>query len=236
MVPNSISVCMATYNGEKYIRQQILSIILLLSPEDELIVSDDGSIDQTLSIINSFFDPRIRVSYNTGHRGPSGNFENAIRQAKNEFILLADQDDIWLPDKVKDLRKLLRTTDLILSDCQVVDEKGNLIHESFFKYRGSRQGFWNNLLKNSYIGCCMAFRREITSYILPFPKQVHMHDWWIGLLVEVKGRVCYYDRPLIRYVRHGGNASPTGEKGYGFIKRLQNRVLLLIHVAKRLLA
>ena len=80
----------------------------------------------------------------------------------------------------------------------------------------------------------MAFRREVTHYALPFPPQVHMHDWWIGLLVEAKGRVFFHPEPLIRYVRHGTNASPTGEVGYGFRKRLHNRFLLLLHIVKRL--
>ena len=155
-------------------------------------------------------------------------------KASHGMILLADQDDIWLPDKVEKIRELLKSSDLVLSDCQVVNENGAVIHESFFKHRGSKPGFWHNVYRNSYIGCCMAFRREITDYVLPFPKQIHMHDWWIGLLVEVKGRVCFYPKPLIRYVRHGSNASPTGEKGYGLMERLRNRLFLVMCVAVRL--
>lgn len=231
-----ISVCMATYNGEKYILQQLLSILSQLSSDDEVIISDDKSTDGTLEIIANLADRRIRVSKNTGRPGPLGNFEQAIKQATRSLILLADQDDVWLPNKVKDIQLLLQTNDLVLSDCQVVDENGRVIYESFFKHRGSQPGFWRNLYKNSYIGCCMAFRREVTDYALPFPPQVHMHDWWIGLLVEAKGRVYFYPEPLIRYVRHGANASPTGEGGYDFIKQLQNRFLLLLYVVKRLMA
>lgn len=231
-----ISVCMATYNGEKYIRQQLLSILPQLDPEDEVIISDDGSTDRTMSIINQLADVRIHISQNQGSRGPLSNFEQAIRRATGEFILLADQDDVWLPDKVIQIRSLLRNNDLVLSDCQVVTEAGELIHESFFTHRGSRPGFWRNLYKNSYMGCCMAFRREVLTYALPFPPEVHMHDWWIGLLVEARGRICFYPKPLINYVRHGGNASPTGESGYGVGMRLRNRFILLWYIVIRLVA
>ena len=82
----------------------------------------------------------------------------------------------------------------------------------------------------------MAFRREVLTYALPFPIHVHMHDWWIGLLVEAKGRVFFYPKTLIKYVRHGANASPTGETGYKWTRRLFNRFLLLLQVVKRLVS
>lgn len=233
---NRISVCMATYNGAKFIKRQLLSILHQLNDNDEIIISDDNSSDNTLTIVRSLGDNRIKVSTNQGRPGPLGNFEYAIKQAEGDFILLADQDDEWLPDKVSTLRALLQNYDVVLSDCQVVNEKNEVIYPSFFVHRNSKPGFWHNLLKNSYIGCCMAFRREILTYVLPFPPKIHMHDWWIGLLVETKGRVYFHTQPLIYYIRHGSNASPTGEGGYGWLKRLQNRFYLLWYVSKRLLA
>lgn len=83
---------MATYNGEKYVRQQLMSILVQLSPVDEVIVSDDGSTDRTIEIITQLADERVKLKRNQGHPGPVGNFEHAIRQAKNGLILLADQD------------------------------------------------------------------------------------------------------------------------------------------------
>lgn len=233
---NRISVCMATYNGEKYLQQQLESILIQLNADDEIIISDDKSMDKTLSITTFLADERIKVGINQANKGPLSNFEQAIRRATGDYILLADQDDVWLPDKVATIRLLLKGNDLVLSDCQVVNERGEVLHSSFFKHRGSRSGFWQNLYKNSYMGCCMAFRREVLSYALPFPAQIPMHDWWIGLLVEAKGRVCFYPKPLIRYVRHGGNASPTGEEGYNMWVRLKNRFYLVWHVLKRLTA
>ena len=230
-----ISVCMATYNGALFIERQLNSILHQLTIEDEVIISDDGSTDNTLQLINNFADQRIKVITNKNRHGPVGNFENALKHSSGKLIFLADQDDIWLPDKVTIMAPLLLTYDLVLSDCEVTDHQGNVLRPSFFKYRGSRQGFWTNLYRNSYVGCCMAFRREILTYILPFPTHIHMHDWWIGLLVEAKGQVVFYKEPLIKYVRHGGNASPTGEVGYSFSKQLTNRLFILLNVAKRLL-
>ena len=230
-----ISVCMATYNGGQFIDRQLRSILPQLNETDEVIISDDGSKDDTLSIIHHLDDPRIRVVHNIGRRGPVGNFEHALRQATGKFIFFADQDDIWQPDKVSTTVRLLENNELVLANCQIIDQHGTVLWPSFFNYRGSRRGFWHNLYRNSYIGCCMAFRREVLEYVLPFPAHIHMHDWWIGLLVELKGRIAFCEKPLMQYVRHGQNASPTGETGYPFSQRISNRFSLLLNVIKRLL-
>ena len=231
-----ISVCIACYNGERFIKRQIHSILFQLAEDDEVIISDDGSTDETLSIINSFEDERIFLTSNKGTPGLVGNFEEALKEATGDYVFLADQDDVWLPGKVASMTSLLHVYDLVLSDCVVVNEKNELIQLSFFRFRGSRPGFWYNMYKNSYMGCCMAFRREVLLYALPFPHRIHMHDWWIGLLVEVKGKVYFHTQPTINYVRHGNNASPTGESGYGILRRLKNRYYLLINVLRRLRA
>lgn len=231
-----ISVCMATFNGEKFVEKQLSSILSQLGQHDEVIISDDGSVDDTLVIINKFADSRIKVFLNKKRYGPVGNFENALRHASGELIFLSDQDDVWLSGKVSTVSSLLKNNDLVLTNCKVVDEFGNLLSNSFFDSRNSKKGFWINLYRNSYIGCCMAFRRDILSYVLPFPHFIHMHDWWIGLLVEAKGNIAFCQDPMIMYVRHGGNASPTGEVGYSFPKQLANRFFLLVNVSMRILA
>ena len=127
--------------------------------------------------------------------------------------------------------------DLVISDCKIVNNSLKEISPSFFKLRGSHKGLLRNIYKNSYIGCCMAFRREVLLYALPFPAYIHMHDWWIGLLVEMKGKVFFYNDPLILYVRHGNNASPTGELeiSANWLARLFNRVVLVFSLVMRLL-
>ncbi|GAB4015098.1 glycosyltransferase family 2 protein [Spirosoma koreense] len=228
-----VSVCMATYNGALFIEEQIISILNQLSDDDELIISDDGSTDSTISLIESFCDPRIHLVINPRYGSAVRNFENALRHAKGKVIFLSDQDDIWYPDKVEVLLKDLNHYDLVLTDCRVVDEQGHTLSESFFASRGSQLGFWRNLWKNSYMGCCMAFNRKVLTYALPFPKHIHMHDWWIGLLTELHGTSYFRNQPLIQYRRHKANVSPTSEGSYHWGIRIVNRLWMGWYVFKR---
>ena len=103
-----ISVCVATYNGEKFIREQIESILCQLSSDDEIIVSDDGSTDGTIVIINCIGDKRIRIIEGPRKHSPTFNFENALKEAKGDYIFLADQDDVWKTNKVEVCMKWLQ--------------------------------------------------------------------------------------------------------------------------------
>ena len=100
------SVCIATYNGEKFIEEQIRSILLQLDSHDEIVISDDHSTDKTIQIIKSINDDRIKIIYNKNNKGYTNNFENAISKASGDFIYLSDQDDVWKPTKVKVYKKL----------------------------------------------------------------------------------------------------------------------------------
>lgn len=229
-----VSVCLATFNGSKYIVRQLKSILSQLGDNDEIIVSDDNSTDDTCDLLVSFNDKRITVVKNSGNKGPVSNFENALKVAKGDYIFLSDQDDIWLPNKVSVMCAGLINNHLVLSNCEVVDKELVTLISSFFDYRNSKPGFWINMYKNSYIGCCMAFRREVLNYVLPFPKSIHMHDWWIGLLVELNGHVEFIEQPLMKYVRHGNNASPTGELSTNsIVTQVENRVIMLWYLLKR---
>jgi glycosyltransferase involved in cell wall biosynthesis len=227
---------MATYNGAKHIHKQIASILPQLTAHDELIVSDDGSADNTIAIIKAFNDTRIKVFNNVKTKGPTGNFENALTKARGEIIFFADQDDEWLENKVQVHIELHQKYDLVISDAVVVDEEGNIIYNSFFEERGSKSGYFNNLTRNSYIGCCMSFNQKILAYSLPFPPNIHMHDWWIGLIAELKGKPFFCTQKLMNYVRHTNNASPTlGNSNYSGWTRLKNRLQLFRYTLPLLL-
>lgn len=229
-----ISVCMATYNGAKYIQEQVDSILAQLGPRDELVVSDDGSTDATLAILGGYEDPRIKIFDNHNRKGVVGNFENAIKQASGDYIFLSDQDDIWLPGKVDACVEALADVDLVMHDAQIIDQKGRVVVDSFFALRGSGAGYWKNLYRNSYLGCCLAFRKQVLDYVLPMPKRVAMHDIWIGLLVSKRGRVALLGEPFLHYRRHGANASPTGEKSnFSRAKQLAYRFDLLVYTLFR---
>jgi len=217
-----ISVCLACYNGGKFIAKQIESI--LASPRvSELLVSDDGSTDDTRQVLASIADPRMKL-LSGPRRGAVANFEFLLGQAAGEFIFLSDQDDVWLPGKVDAMLRALEEADLVVSDCSVVDAELKIIEPSFFRVRKSGAGVLRNLWRNSFLGCCMAFRRRILSYVLPFPDSVPMHDWWIGLMANRKGRVLFLEEILTLYRRHGANATYAVISQAPFMQRLRWRL------------
>jgi glycosyltransferase involved in cell wall biosynthesis len=176
-----ISVCITSYNGGAYLEKQLSSIIKQISNNDEIIISDDGSTDNTIEIIKGFNDPRIKLFNNYKGNNLIDNFENALTKASGEYIFLSDQDDIWETDKIDIMLGYLQQHDLVVSDCSIIDLNDNIIQDSFFKLRNSGKGILKNIKKNSYMGCCMAFNRFVLEKALPLPKKMPMHDWWIGI-------------------------------------------------------
>lgn len=235
-----ISVCMATHNGERYIEMQLNSILEQIGPSDEVIISDDASTDNTLEIINQISDPRIKIIHHKKKEGipsfllASQNFENSLKNSKGDYVFLADQDDVWLPNKVQTCLEELKKSDLILHDCEVVDEKLRIIHDSYFKLISSKSGLIHNLISNSYLGCCMAFRSEILYRALPFPNVPH--DIWIGLIAEYYGTVKFVEVNMLKYRRHGANLSSSGEKsGNSLFFKLKYRIHILSYFFKKIL-
>lgn len=230
-----ISVALAAYKGEKYIEQQINSILPQLSHDDEIIVSDDRPGGMTEKIVRRIAAEDSRVIYVEGKgKGVVSNFVNAIRYCKGDKIFLCDQDDVWLPDKVKRVTEAFdEGYDLVLHNAYVTDGELNITEYSFFDKRGSKKGVLRNILKNSYMGCCMAFDRRLLKKIMPIPRNIPMHDQWIGLMGEIYGKVKFIDLPLIYYRVHGGNvtggATSTAQKlawRRYLILKLYKRVIL----------
>lgn len=207
-----ISVCIATYNGEAFIREQISSILAQLHQGDEIIVSDDGSTDRTIEFIRSIDSPLIRIVHNQGEHGYTPNFENALREAKGDYIFLSDQDDIWKPDKVKVCMDYLRDYTMVVSDADIIDHKGKHLHDSYFQLRHTRHGFLPNLIRFSYLGCLLAFRRELCDKALPFPPDHKMgtHDNWLTMVALTFFSVKVANEKLISYRRHENNVSSGG--------------------------
>ena len=229
----SISVVMATYNGEKYIKEQLDSILKQLDEKDEIIISDDGSTDTTRSIIEAYKDKRIKL-IDGPKKGVKQNFANAIENCTGKYIFLSDQDDIWENNKVE---KVLETFENEKSTCVVHDciafdsDTDEIILDSFYKFRKSKSGIFKNIWKNSYIGCCMAFDSTIKDKILPIPNNIEMHDQWIGILAEKYGKSIFIKDKLIRYRRHQNNVSEM--KHYGLLKMINNRIIFIWNYKRR---
>lgn len=231
-----ISVCMATYNGEKYIREQIESILCQLTEEDELIVADDGSTDQTLAIIQAFQQEGAPIHVLQNQRvGVIKNFESALNAAQNDYLFLSDQDDVWFPEKKeKMLAAFARDQQalLIMSDLVVVDEQRTVLAPSYQELRKCRTGFFHNILRNSYIGCGLAFKRELLEKALPFPATIPMHDMWLGILADWTKQARLLPEPYVCYRRHNSNVSSI-QSQRNWRQRILWRGNLCIELLKR---
>ena len=230
------SVCVATYNGERYIEAQLRSILAQIAASDEVIVSDDGSTDRTLEIIGSIGDKRIRVVHSTAHYFRD-NFANALRHAKGEIIFLSDQDDVWLDGKYDRCIAELKNVDLVCTNAKETDKDLNVINEDFFSVYHSGTGILKNSLNNTYYGACMAFRRKVLNEALPFPDTHEIgHDVWLGLVAEMTGTVRFIDTPYLLYRRHAGTVTNTNylltRSNRPLWRKLWSRIIMLYYVCK----
>ena len=205
-----ISVALAAYKGELYIAQQMESILRQLGETDELIVSDDFPEGKTRGIVESIASKDRRVKYIEGQgKGVIKNFENALSVCNGDIIFLCDQDDVWMPDKVETVMKEFENgAQLVLHDASVTDAHLNVTNPSCFSIHGANLSFGKNLLRNTFVGCCMAFTKELLAETMPFPDGIAMHDWWIALVaLKNKRKTVLIGKPLIKWRRHGENVT-----------------------------
>lgn len=227
MTYRSISVCLASYNGEKYLPPQIDSILSQLKEGDELLVSDDGSNDLSLNILKSYGD-KIRIVASDRVGGVVPNFERVISAALGDIITLSDQDDIWLEGRIESIRHEMNNCDLLISNGEVVNSDLKSKNLDVFDFVGFRPGFIKNFLKNSYVGCCMSFRRDLLPIILPFPPRIAWHDWYIALVAELFFNCKKDERKMFLFRRHSSNSSLTGYKSKNSIfKRIIIRLWII---------
>jgi glycosyltransferase involved in cell wall biosynthesis len=206
------SVVLAACQGERFIGEQLDSILSQLAPEDEVVVSDDASTDRTLQIVTQRHDGRIRVLANDTRLGYVANFQRAINQSRGDPVFFSDQDDVWLPDKVATLEAAMRSSECAASDAAVVDEYLNSVHRSFFEILGARNFSPLSIyLKPRIIGATLACRREYLQALLPFPAGIP-HDFWLTCNAAFDGKLAVIRRPLILYRRHSSAFSVTATK------------------------
>ena len=223
-----ISVCMATYNGEKYLKDQLDSILKQIQSSDELIISDDGSSDSTRNIIQEYQKQYKNIILLDGpRRGVQKNFEHALKHAKADILFLSDQDDVWMDGKVERVLQEFEDpkTLCVVHDCEIVDGNLNSTHETFFGVKHGKPGLLANLYKNAFIGCGMAFRKCVFEKSYPFPDDIEMHDWWIGLVASCMGKTVFIHEPYIKYRRHGDNTSSL--QHYPLKKMISNRLYFI---------
>lgn len=230
-----VSVVMAVYNGEKFLRAQLDSLLHDLGKQDEVIIVDDMSSDDSVAIIRSYADDRLQLHKNEQNAGVFSTFQRALSLAKNDIIFLCDQDDVWLPGKRAAYLQVFQSDAeclAVVSDGEWINETGEVILPSHMATRGGfRSDFLSTLIRNRYHGCFMAIHADLLSRALPIPPNVPMHDMWLGALATIYGNVHFIDRPYMQYRRHSFNVSPV--KSQGIIQMIIWRWSLLGEVVKR---
>lgn len=203
-----ISVCLATYNGEKHIIEQLDTILPQLDSEDEIVISDDSSTDSTIELIQSLNDPRIVIYPNQKFRNPIYNFENALKIAKHHHLIMSDQDDLWIEGKVAAFKSAFdEGYDMVVCDHNVIDDHLQVLIPSYFAQIPSKPGIIHNMKKNTYYGCCMGFSKKVLFKASPFPKDIPMHDIWLGFVADVFFRSKFIDNVFTQYRKHEKNVT-----------------------------
>ena len=210
-----IGIVLATYNGEKYLAQMLDSLVAQTRPADFIVAVDDGSKDNTPAILKSYQDRLpLQVTIlekNSGHRAA---FSKALELAQpqlssNDLIALADQDDVWLPQKLEILEKEIQDKSLVFGDAQVVDANGKIIAESWRSYSKIEKkiSIEQQIAGiNNVTGCLSLFSASLLDAILPIPEGVTVHDRWIAILADKHNGVAAIDTPVVQYRIHGNNA------------------------------
>ncbi|MBB1498913.1 glycosyltransferase [Paracoccus sp. MC1862] len=204
-----ITVVMATYNGARYLTEQINSLLAALGPDDEIVISDDGSTDETRMVVAAYTDPRIHLLPPGPRLGYQGNFQRAIRASRGQFIFFSDQDDVCLPQRIESSLAVLEDADCVCGDAVLVDQDLVLLQPSFFAARQARFSALRLFIRPTVIGATMACRRDFVMKSMPFPPKVP-HDMWLSIRSALRGRLAVSRQPFILYRRHAATASITG--------------------------
>ena len=228
-----IAILLSTYNGAKFLQEQLDSLINQSYSNTILVIRDDGSSDPTPDIISYFaenHEDKVHiVDNNNENLGASGSFACLIEyvlQNKSElglnaaYMMFCDQDDIWFEDKIeKQVDAMLALESekgsdgetpplLVHTDLQVVSEENEPIADSLINYQGleiERNRFSNMVISNLVTGCTALINESLARKAIPVSKQAIMHDWWLALVAAAFGKVVFLDAPLVHYRQHGSN-------------------------------
>jgi len=225
-----IDILLATYNGEKFLRELLDSILIQSFQDWCLLVHDDGSSDNTLSILHEYQDnhpDKITILEDGKHFGnASKNFAHLMGQTKADYIMLCDQDDVWMPDKIDATFSTMKWQEtlhpeqpvLVHTDLTIVDEKLNVLAPSMFTYQrlNKRSKLLSLLVRNNVTGCTVMVNRRALVCALPIPDAAMMHDWWLVLKVQDQGTVFFLDRPTVYYRQHGSNCLGAVEVNFKY--------------------
>jgi len=217
----SLEILLATYNSARYLSDQLDSLFAQTFSDFTILVSDDGSTDNTLFILSQYrhrFPERMRImkfSINAG--GARANFSRLLECSTAEYVMFCDHDDVWLPEKIKISINKIKSMEylhgsetplLVHTDLMVVGPKLELLDRSFWKYSNinpARDNLNQLLAQNVITGCAMLMNRPLCKLASPIPTQAIMHDYWCALVASISGNIDYIDEQTILYRNHGSN-------------------------------
>ena len=211
---------MATYNGQKHLKQQLDSIFAQSNQDWRLLVRDDGSTDDTVSIIENYctkYPDRIQlIADGDGRLGVHLNFSRLLQQAAAEYTMLSDQDDVWLPNKIEMTLNRMRSAEqiytdipiLVHTDLKVVDSGLNTIADSIWKYQKLFPEIGDDFkmvaAQNVVTSCTAMLNRKAIEFSTPVPAEAVIHDWWLAIKVAMHGKIVYVSIPSVLYRQHSG--------------------------------
>lgn len=226
-----IDVLLATYNGEKYLKELLDSILIQTYSNIRIVICDDCSNDNTVLILKEYQrrDNRIVIYENAKNIGSDKTFEFLLKKVESEYYMFADQDDVWNKDKIElTFKKLIdEDADLVFTDLEVVNHELKTIDKSFnrlkkYNYKINKcikNGYDLEILYNTITGCTILSKSSWINDILPFPENKNiLYDYWIGLIISLKGKVAYLNMPTIKYRQHVDNQ--VGSSRY--VEKLNN--------------
>lgn len=214
----SLDILLASYNGEKYITEQIDSILSQTYRDFRLIIRDDGSSDSTCSIIEEYKKRDERIIFlndDLGNLGFVGNFETLLKYSDADLIMLSDQDDFWFPDKIERYRQSANRHDssiplLVHSDAVVCNENLSIIKSSYI-FGFASENLINNIFFAFIVqGAAMMLNKSLRDLILPFPQGTYLHDRYIHIMTELFGRRVFIPQPTMYYRQHRDNQIGSG--------------------------
>ncbi len=237
-----VDILLATCEGEKFLAQQLDSILSQTHTNIRIIIRDDASKDKTLLIIQEYaarYPEKIQYIHGKERVGVKANFSALMESSTASYVMFSDQDDVWMPQKIEKTLKHMLSLELndrnhpflVHTDLVVVDEHLNILNPSFWKYANLKPAHdesLNRLLSQNVVtGCTMMVNRLLIELAKPIPEETFMHDWWLALTAAAFGKIGVLDEPTMYYRQHGKNA--LGAQRFGSLRNLKNKLKKLIN-------
>ena len=242
-----VNIIMASYQGEKYIEEQLESILESTKVDVFVTVYDDGSKDRTKEIVSSYekqYPGKVKLILNEHNLGLTKNFLHGLLDNEFSYVMFSDQDDVWNPDKVKKTLDCMKreeekqpqgTPVIVFTDALVVDGELNPMYPSFHRSQGldtSKLDLAHMMMENKMMGCTMMLNRGMIEKVTQLPEHARYHDWWLGLIAAAYGTIVYLPEATIKYRQHGKNM--VGNQSFGTY--VANRISSLREQRKALYA